>query len=149
MLVGKTLQLDEYPGVWALGDCAAIPDGANGFHPPTAQHAIREAKTVARNIVSALQGKPLSRFEFRTVGQLASLGHRKGVAQVFGFKFSGFVAWLLWRTVYLMKLPRLEKRIRVALNWTLDVLFSKDNVQLPSGRATGMRVPMGVQSEAA
>lgn len=142
VLVTESLQLTERKNVWALGDCAAIPTGSGTFHPPTAQHAIREAAVVATNITNSFAGKPLKTFRFRTLGQLASLGHRKGVAQVFGFRFSGFVAWWLWRTVYLMKLPRWEKRIRVALNWTLDVLFSKDTVQLPAVRSRIMRVPM-------
>lgn len=145
VLVNKTLELPDYPNVWALGDCAAIPKSEKEFQPPTAQHAIREAKTVARNIAAKLSNRSLSNFNFKTIGQLASLGHRKGVAQVFGLRFSGFFAWWLWRTVYLLKLPRFEKRMRVAINWTLDVLFSKDNVQLPSVQSTNMRAPMGVQ----
>ncbi len=145
LLVDETLAVKEFPGVWALADCAAIPDGKGGFHPPTAQHAIREARVVARNIKATLEGGPTKKFKFKSLGQLASLGHRKGVAQIFGLRFSGFVAWWLWRTVYLMKLPRFEKRVRVAINWTLDVIFSKDTVQLPSGRATTLRVPMSIQ----
>lgn len=145
-LVNENLALVENPGVWAIGDCAAIPNGEAGFHPPTAQHAIREARCLAQNIISAVDGKPLKPFTFRTLGQLASLGHRKGVAQLFGFRFSGFLAWWLWRSIYLMKLPRMEKRIRVALNWSLDILFSKDNVQLPSGRSATQRIPMSIST---
>lgn len=135
LLVEETLNVSGYEGLWALGDSAAVPDGTNGrFHPPTAQHAVREAKTAARNIVATIDGKNLKPFKFKTLGQLASLGRRKGVAQVMGFRFSGFIAWWMWRTIYLMKLPRLEKRVRVALNWTLDVFFSKDMTQLPTFR---------------
>lgn len=144
LLVDETLAVQGLEGVWAVGDSAAIPNGEGGFHPPTAQHAIREGKTLARNIALVIEGKIPKRFRFKTIGQLASLGHRRGVAQVLGLRFTGFIAWWLWRTVYLMKLPRLEKKVRVALNWTLDILFSKDNVQLPTKKATILRVPLSM-----
>ncbi|MBX7144864.1 MAG: NAD(P)/FAD-dependent oxidoreductase [Oligoflexia bacterium] len=143
--VDENLAVRGAPGVWALGDCATIPDGNGGCYPPTAQHSIREAVTLAHNIAADMRGEKPRPFRFRTLGQLASLGHRSGVAQIFGFRFSGFWAWWLWRTVYLMKLPRFEKRFRVALNWTLDVLFAKDNVQLPVTRASVLRVPMSIK----
>jgi NADH dehydrogenase len=127
LCVNDRLEVQGWPGVWALGDCALVPDGATGrFHPPTAQHAIREGRCVARNIVASLHGRPTRPFAFRTIGQLASLGRRTGVAQILGVNFSGFVAWWLWRTIYLAKLPRFEKKVRVALDWTLDLVFSKD-----------------------
>lgn len=135
VLVDATLQVRDQQGVWALGDCAAIPDSAGGYYPPTAQHAIREARRAARNIINVIDGSKPEPFHFKALGQLASLGARRGVAQIFGLRFSGFIAWWLWRSIYLMKLPRMEKRIRVALNWTLDVLFSKDTVQLPPQRS--------------
>jgi NADH dehydrogenase len=125
-----TLGVPGWDGVWTLGDCAVIPDRRTGKpHPPTAQHAIREARTVAENIAASLSGRPRKRFDFRTLGQLAAIGRRTGVARVFGVNFSGFVAWWLWRTIYLSKLPRFEKKVRVALDWTLDLLFVKDFVQ--------------------
>ncbi len=123
----ETLRVDGTASVWAVGDCALVPDPKTGaWHPPTAQHAIREARTLARNVVAALDGKPAVPFRFSTLGQLAAIGRRTGVARVFGMRFSGFVAWWLWRTVYLAKLPRLEKKLRVALDWTLDLAFAKD-----------------------
>jgi NADH dehydrogenase len=129
--VDANLAVPGWPGVWALGDCALVPDGTSGaFHPPTAQHAIRQGKCLARNVVAEIRGRKQRPFAFRTIGQLASLGRRTGVAQIFGVNFSGFLAWWLWRTVYLAKLPRFEKKVRVALDWTLDVLFSKDLVKL-------------------
>ncbi len=128
--VDPTLEVPGYPGVWALGDCALVPDKAPGkFCPPTAQHALRQGKTVAHNIGARIRGSQLKSFSFATLGQLAAIGHRTGVANVFGINFSGFIAWWLWRTIYLSKLPRFEKKLRVALDWTLDVLFSKDLVQ--------------------
>ena len=125
--------------MWALGDCAVVPDRRTGKpYPPTAQHAIREARTVARNIAASLDGRPPVPFRFRTLGQLAAIGRRTGVARVLGVNFSGFFAWWLWRTIYLSKLPRLEKKIRVAIDWTLDLMFSKDFVQFLTARGQTM-----------
>jgi NADH dehydrogenase len=122
--------------VWAVGDCAVVPDRRTGKpFPPTAQHAIRQAKAVARNIAASIAGRELKPFTFRTVGQLAAIGRRTGVARIFGVNFSGFFAWWLWRTVYLSKLPRLEKKMRVAIDWTLDLVFAKDFVQFLTARA--------------
>jgi len=128
LVVNQFLQVADWPNVWAIGDCAVVPDIRNvgKSHPPTAQHAMREGKTVAENITAALSGRPLRAFSFKTIGLLASIGRRMGVARVFGFNFSGFFAWWLWRTIYLSKLPGLDKKIRVAFDWTLDLLFSKD-----------------------
>jgi NADH dehydrogenase len=141
IVVDQTLAVPGWPGVWAVGDCAVVPDRRTGKpHPPTAQHALREAKVVAKNIVAALEGRALNPFDFRTIGQLAAIGRRTGVARVFGVNFSGFPAWWLWRTIYLSKLPRLEKKIRVAIDWTLDLMFSKDFVQFLTVRAPVMSV---------
>jgi NADH dehydrogenase len=127
IVVNEYLELSGWPGVWAVGDCALVPDRrSGGFHPPTAQHALREGRTAARNVVADLAGGRKRPFRFSTLGQLAAIGRRTGVANVFGFQFSGFVAWWLWRTIYLGKLPRLEKKVRVALDWTLDLCFTKD-----------------------
>lgn len=128
LVVNKFLQVLHWPGVWAVGDCAFVPDLRNEgkSHPPTAQHAMREGKIVAQNIVAALSGRPLRPFSFRTIGLLASIGRRMGVARIFGFNFSGFLAWWMWRTIYLSKLPGLDKKVRVAFDWTLDLLFPKD-----------------------
>ena len=135
IVVDDTLAVPGWPGVWALGDCAAVPDRRTGRpYPPTAQHAIRQARTAARNIAASMRGRALERFTFRTLGQLAAIGRRTGVARIFGVTFSGFFAWWLWRTIYLSKLPRLEKKIRVAIDWTLDLVFSKDFVQFLTAR---------------
>ena len=130
VVVDETLAVPGWPGVWSLGDCAVVPDSRTGGScPPTAQHALREARTVAANIVATLAGRPPRAFSFRTIGQLAAIGRRTGVARIFGVRFSGFLAWWLWRTIYLSKLPRLEKKLRVAIDWTLDLVFVKDVVQ--------------------
>src|SRR5271154_6822161 len=113
ILVDDYLQVKDFPGIWAVGDCALIPDHkVGGFHPPTAQHAIREARCVARNVAAEILGGKKKSFRFSTLGRLAAIGRRSGVANVFGLNFSGFLAWWLWRTIYLFKLPRLEKKMR-------------------------------------
>jgi NADH:ubiquinone reductase (H+-translocating) len=129
LVVNQFMEVPGHPGVWALGDCAAGLDPKTGKpFPPTAQHAMRQGKVVARNIVATLRGRKKRPFEFSTIGLLAAIGRRTGVANILGVNFSGFVAWFLWRTIYLSKLPRFEKKVRVALDWTLDLLFSKDLV---------------------
>jgi NADH dehydrogenase len=146
--VTEYLEVPGWPGVWALGDCALVPDGNTGaFHPPTAQHAMREGRCVARNIVAALGGGVKRPFVFRTIGQLASIGRRTGVAQIFGVKFSGFIAWWLWRTIYLSKLPRFEKKFRVALDWTLDLVFSKDLVKFVTAKGLTVSHPEPAHAE--
>jgi NADH dehydrogenase len=124
------MRVAGHRGVWAVGDCSWIVDPKTGKpYPPTAQHAIRQGKVLANNIRASIVGGKMKPFVFETIGQLAALGRRTGVAQIFGVNFSGFIAWWLWRTIYLMKLPRFEKKLRVALDWTLDLLFQKDPVQ--------------------
>jgi NADH dehydrogenase len=148
IVVDETLAVPGWPGVWALGDCAVVPDTRTGKpHPPTAQHALREGKTVAKNIAAAMRGRSAEPFDFRTLGQLAAIGRRTGVARIFGFNFSGFPAWWLWRTIYLSKLPRLEKKIRVAIDWTLDLIFTKDFVQFLTVRAPVMSMHMPEPNE--
>lgn len=118
--VNGFLEVPRWPNVWALGDAAVVPDLSSGkSHPPTAQHAMREGRVAADNIIAAIAGGKKKAFDFTTIGQLAAIGHRTGVAKIFGFKFSGFVAWWLWRTIYLSKLPSLDRKLRVAINWTL------------------------------
>jgi NADH dehydrogenase len=105
---------------------------------------------VGRNIVASLRGGEKKAFSFSTIGQLAAIGRRTGVANILGVNFSGFVAWWLWRTIYLSKLPRFEKKLRVALDWTLDILFSKDLVQFVNFRGgMAMTVSPPARPEAA
>jgi NADH dehydrogenase len=130
VVVDATLQVKGFTNMWAVGDCAQIPDVHNQgqFHPPTAQHALRQGWIAAENVFAALQGKPPKVFRFHTLGTLVALGHRTGVAEIRGWKFSGFLAWLMWRTIYLSKLPGLEKKVRVAFDWALDLFFPRDIV---------------------
>jgi NADH dehydrogenase len=128
VIVNQFLQVPDWPDVWAVGDCAFVPDSKKPgkSHPLTAQHAIREGEVVAQNIAAVLLGRRLHAFSFKTIGLLASIGRRTGVARIFGFNFSGFLAWWMWRTIYLSKLPGLDKKVRVAFDWTLDLIFPKD-----------------------
>ncbi len=131
--VNEYMEVPDYPGLWALGDCAVIPDPHSGKpYPPTAQHATREGKRVAYNVAAAINGKDKDRrpFAYKTQGMLAPLGHRSAVAEIKGLKFSGFFAWMLWRTIYLGKIPGLDRKIRVAIDWFLDIFLPKDMVQL-------------------
>jgi NADH dehydrogenase len=131
LLVSEYLAVTGVPGLWAAGDCAAVPIlNTENFHPPTAQHGLREGVTVAKNIEAMILDRPLKPFRFKMLGQLASIGHRSGVAMVFGIKFSGFIAWCFWRSVYLMKLPRLAKKLRVMVSWTLDLFFGQEMEQM-------------------
>jgi NADH dehydrogenase len=134
--VNAYMEVPEWPGVWALGDCALIPNSNTGTpYPPTAQHALREGKVLAHNLTATMRGGRKKPFVFATLGQLAAIGKRTGVANILGINFSGFLAWWLWRTIYLSKLPRLEKKLRVMVDWTLDLLFAKDLVQFLTLRA--------------
>jgi len=142
----STLQVSGFDNVWAVGDCAQIPDpySEGRAYPPTAQHALREGELVAENVAAALKGRPPKPFRFRAVGVLASLGRRTAVAEVYGWKFSGLLAWLMWRTIYLSKLPGLEKKLRVALDWTIDLFFPRDIVLTAETAASRMA---GIESD--
>ncbi len=129
--VQADMSVAGHPGVWAIGDCAAIPNGEGGFYPPTAQHAIREGPVLADNIVAALGGKPTRPFRYKSLGMMASLGARKAVAELPGNRvLTGFAAWFLWRTYYLLRLPGLERKLRVAFDWTLELAFPRDISEL-------------------
>jgi NADH dehydrogenase len=140
VLANECLQVPDWPGVWALGDCALVPDPFHPgkFYPPTAQHATRQAAVLADNIVAVMRGQAPRPFRFKILGLLASIGRRAGVAEILGIHFSGIIAWWLWRGIYLSKLPGFQKKVRVALDWMLDLVFSKDIVQLPTLRSPTM-----------
>jgi NADH dehydrogenase len=133
------LRVPEQAGVWAVGDAAHVLDpDTREPNPPTAQHAIRQARCLARNLVASLRGAPLQSFRFHALGKMGALGRHSAVAEIFGLKLSGFLAWWMWRTIYLMKLPGLDRKLRVALDWTLDLLLPPDIVQLKTDAALGI-----------
>lgn len=122
-----TFALPGLERVWALGDCASIIDRRTGRPmPATAQHAIREGPHAARNVLALLAGQAPSPFDYTEQGMLVSLGRFRGVGEVRGIKVSGFLAWFLWRGYYLLRLPSLERRLRVAIDWTLELFLGHD-----------------------
>jgi NADH dehydrogenase len=125
-----TMRVKDRPEVWALGDSASIPDPDGKPYPPLAQHAIREARVLANNIVASLDDRPLEPFVYKSLGTLASLGHFKGVGRVLKFHVKGFVAWWIWRSYYLFQMPRWNRRFRVMIDWTVALLFKNDIVKL-------------------
>jgi NADH dehydrogenase len=135
--VDTTLALPGHPGLWALGDCAAVNDGKTGKPcPPTAQFALREAKTLAGNIIAQLERRPVRAFHFNSLGSLCVVGHQTACAELTvpfarerSMRFSGLLAWLMWRGIYLAKLPGLERKIRVLMDWTVELFFPRDIVQ--------------------
>lgn len=120
------------PGVFVVGDVGMIPDGRGAVSPPTAQFAIRQGKYLGRYLPQILAGERAPRFRYRTIGELVSLGHRNAVGRVLGVPVSGFIAWFMWRSYYLFRLPGLLRKTRVALDWTLDLFFPPDVAWLPS-----------------
>ena len=113
--------------LWALGDCAIVPNNYNDtISPPTAQFADRQARLLAKNIVRKLKGKATENFSYRPMGMLASIGHNKAVAEIFNIRISGFIAFLIWRGVYLLKVPTLARKVRLFLEWTWAMFFPPD-----------------------
>lgn len=130
VLVDKMLAIPNHPGLWAGGDCAAITDAKTGQPcPPTAQFALREARTLAQNIHASVRGLPLTPFHFDALGALCVVGHHTACAEIKRFRFSGLFAWFLWRGIYLAKLPSLERKVRVAVDWFVELFFPRDIVQ--------------------
>jgi NADH dehydrogenase len=117
--------------IWALGDCSLVPNVYDGQPcPATAQFAIRQAQQLSENLRRASQGLATKPFYFRPRGILASIGHHNAVAVIYGIKLSGFIAWFLWRGIYLSKLPTLSRKIEVAISWFCSIPFPPNIVQL-------------------
>jgi NADH:ubiquinone reductase (H+-translocating) len=128
--VDATMRSRSHPNVWALGDCASIPDPNGKPYPQLAQHALREAKVLAHNLAVAVRGSGTMRpFVYETLGTLAALGHFNGVGRVMWFKVRGFIAWWVWRTYYLSQMPRIERKLRIVLDWTIALFFKYDIVK--------------------
>jgi NADH dehydrogenase len=112
--------------VWAIGDCALIRNGTEGLSPPTAQFAIAQAKHLANNLIARRRGEETTAFAYRARGMMATVGHLKGVASVFGIRLSGLPAWLLWRAYYLSQMPTLGRKLRIFVEWTWGMFFPPD-----------------------
>ena len=132
LIVNSQLKLEDHPEVFALGDCVFSIDSRSGKpYPPTAQHAIRQAKTVAENLENKINGGGFQKeFIYDTKGSMAKIGKKDGVALLLGHEFRGFIAWLIWKQYYLATLPTNEKKIRVGLDWFVDLFFPRDITRL-------------------
>lgn len=133
IIVDKYLEIPEYKGVYALGDCAFVIDPNTGNpYPPTAQHAIREGAVVAQNIIAYIEEKMDKKevFDYKTKGLMASIGKHTGVGNLMGIQVQGFLAWWIWRNYYLANLPTLHKKIRVLVDWIIDMFFRRDVTML-------------------
>ena len=128
--VDENLAVSGHAGLWAVGDCAAVMDAKTGDPcPPTAQFALREAYTLAHNIHASVRGRPPKAFHFSGLGTLCVVGHHTACAEIKGVRFSGLLAWMLWRAIYLSKLPGLERKVRVFVDWNIELFFPRDIVQ--------------------
>jgi NADH dehydrogenase len=125
---GTGLVAERTAAVWAIGDCAAVPDPSKGREacPPTAQHAIRQGRLVARNVAATLAGGRVRPFRYRTKGVVADLGHNQAVAITFGIRWRGFPAWFIARTYHLLLMPGIGRRLRLLLDWNVALLFGRD-----------------------
>lgn len=131
LITRPDMRLAQHDNVWAIGDCARVVNGHDGsISPPTGQFAERQGRQVAENIVRVLQGRPTRPFRHKELGELCSIGGRSAVAELFGIRLSGFVAWFLWRGIYLTKLPSWPRRIKVAFDWAWGLVFSRDLAHL-------------------
>jgi NADH:ubiquinone reductase (H+-translocating) len=128
--VDENLAVPDHAGLWAVGDCAAVTDARTGDPcPPTAQFALREAYALAHNIHASVRGRPLKPFHHGGLGTLCVVGHHTACAEIKGVRFSGLLAWMMWRAIYLAKLPGLERKVRVFVDWTIELFFPRDTVQ--------------------
>lgn len=128
--VRSTLQVDGHPNVWALGDCAAVPNAATPGRadPPTSQHALRQARRLASNLIAIQVGRPPRPHKFRSLGQVASLGRREGIADLKGVRLSGLLGWFATHAIHLMQVPGASRRVRILSDWILSLLFRSDIV---------------------
>lgn len=128
--IDETLRVRGWPQVWALGDNAAVPNRAtpDRSDPPTSQHAIRQARRLARNLTAVRAGRPPEPYSYRALGQVATLGRYKGIAEVFGVRLAGFLGWLITRSYHLYAMPLITRQVRVLSDWTLSLLFKRDVV---------------------
>jgi NADH dehydrogenase len=127
LVVNPDLSVPGCDGIWAVGDCAAAVNAADGqISPPTAQFAEAQARVLAANINRRLRDEPTQAFAYRPKGQLSSIGHNKAVAEIYGIKISGFIAWLMWRGLYLLRVPTFSRKSRLFLEWNWAMFFPPD-----------------------
>jgi len=126
------LRVEGVEDAWGAGDCAAVPDltDPGSFTGPSAQHAVRQTKTLAANIVAALRRRQLTDYRHKYVGSVASLGLYRGVAEVYGIKLRGWPAWFMHRTYHVSRMPTVNRKVRVLADWTLAIFFPREVVSL-------------------
>jgi NADH dehydrogenase len=140
VVVNGDLSVKDTPGLWAIGDCAQVPNAHDGkLAPPTAQFAVREARWLAANLVAKLSSRPTQAFDYRARGSMAAIGHLNGVADIFGVPLSGLPAWLLWRAYYLSQMPTLGRKLRIFVEWTWGTFFPTDITHLRFTRSRELR----------
>ena len=130
IVVDGTMRCPSHPEVWAIGDCASIPAPDGKPYPNLAQHALREAKVLARNIFGVLNGRPPQPFVYETLGMMGSLGHSKAFGQLLKVRIRGIPAWFVRRTYYLLQMPGWGRRLRIMIDWTFALLFRPDIVKI-------------------
>ena len=142
VVVNADLGVKEVPGLWAIGDCALVKNVRDGtIAPPTAQFAVAEARALAGNLRAAIAGTPTRAFAYRSRGSMAALGHRKGVANIFGLQLTGLPAWLMWRAYYLSRMPTLGRKVRIFVEWTWGMFFPNDITNLRFSRSKELDAP--------
>ncbi len=149
VLTLPTLNVPGFDNVWAAGDCASIVSAHDGsLCPPTAQLAVSQARQVAANILAKTRAREVTSYSYRPAGQLASVGHRTAVAQIYGWRMRGFAAWLLWRAVYLLKMPTTAGKVRLFLEWTWAMCFPRDLSYLDFERTQKCSNEVGASDQA-
>jgi NADH dehydrogenase len=150
VVVDADLRVAEIPGLWAIGDCALVKNARDGtIAPPTAQFAVAEARTLAKNLHATIDGAPTRAFSYRSRGSMAAIGHRKGVADIFGVRISGLPAWLLWRAYYLSRMPTLGRKVRIFVEWTWGMFFPNDITHLRFTRSADLDPPVTLDATVA
>ncbi len=151
ILCERDTRVKGHDNIWGIGDCAVNPGPDGAAYPATAQHAVREGAHLARNLAHVLRGEPTVPCDIKFLGSLTPIGCRTAVAKILNIKLSGFIAWFVWRTVYLLKMPGWSRRFRVAADWTLDMFWRREYVQLGLHRRFEMpqaeKRPDGVAEE--
>jgi NADH dehydrogenase len=138
LLVNEFFEVEGAPGIYALGDNAAQTDPHTGeAYVATAQVALRQGRALASQIEADLTGRPRRPFRFKVLGEMVPLSRRTAVADLMGLKLTGFAAWLLWKTIYMLKLPTLATRVRVVLDWTVELFFERDVSELAVDEKAG------------
>lgn len=131
VVANADLSVGDSGWLWAMGDCALIPNSKTGdYCPPTAQFADRQAKVLSKNIVASVQGKPTKPFSYEPIGMMASIGHNNAVAEIYGVRLSGIIGFMVWRAAYLSKIPTFARKMRLFLEWTWAMFFPPDIAHL-------------------